>query len=246
MGYKNPKIQLYAKWGRRGQRGHRVLATVADLRKRINLNQYRRSSDRKRDGLRRHFNKAYRKLDFNNTYCINEKEAKKVLDDENFGYAGKYIYLKNIGAIKPFGKNEEKRPQTTSEDRYVKLSEIKYEMFKRELCIMLDTKCWRQERRLSRNKKIRDAINESRAPVYMMVNGEKVYLGKFSNLRMGTIQKMIKLLQDNLYVFDKNSEYYLEQSKLRYLLNWIFTRNIDKITDFKKYIKDFLSAAYSH
>lgn len=134
-------------------------------------------------------------------------------------------------------------PISLSTDRYVKLSEIKYEMFKRELCVMLDMKCWRQERRLARNKRNRNTTNESRVPVYMMVNGEKVYLGRFSNQRMGTIQKMIKLLQDNSYVFDKNSEYYLEQSKLRYLLNWIFTRNIDKITDFKSYIKDFLSGA---
>ena len=104
MGYKNPKIQLYAKWGRRGQRGHKVLATVADLRKRIHLNQYRRNSDRLRDGLRRYYNKAYRKLDFNNTYCINEKEAEKILTDNNFSIVGSYTHLKNTRSYKTFRK----------------------------------------------------------------------------------------------------------------------------------------------
>lgn len=200
---------------------------------------------RRKEDYYKHIRK-YKDFKDNNQYKhrFNKKYKHLFIDDLPYQSEWKVKqYMTTDGVYKSLNWLEKNGYFTTEVENNKKLipsSEIEEELFRREMCCFRDWRIWIDDN--NRNTAKRENYNKKRRTrrFYMtFTNRPKLFFGKFDIKRATHAEKVANHLYANLYIFDKDSPYYLTDKEIRNFVKLHMQTNKFLKEDFKLLIANF-------
>ena len=200
---------------------------------------------RRKEDYYKHIRK-YKDFKDNNQYKhrFNKKYKHLFIDDLPYQSEWKVKqYMSTDGVYKSLNRLKNEGYFTTEIDNNKKLiptSEVEEELFRREMCCFRDWRIWIDDK--NRNTAKREGYNQKRRTrkFYMtFANRPKLFFGKFDVKRAKHAEKVANYLYENMYIFDKDSPYYLTDKELRNFVKLHMQTNKFLKEDFKLLITNF-------
>jgi hypothetical protein len=172
------------------------------------------------------FNKAYKrefKLDEKYQYF---SSVKKYLTTYKIYKSIDFLTKKGYFEIDYIGKR-----------KIIPSEQVIEELFRRELCVFRDTLIWENDKKREYAKRKKYHEKRRIKPFYIILpSGEKFCFGKFDVKRAKLAESVAMLLLNNIYIFDKESEFYMKPSQIRKMVNEkMHTRHFEK-ANFKELV----------
>jgi hypothetical protein len=200
---------------------------------------------RRKEDYYKHIRK-YKDFKDNNQYRhrFNKKYKHLLIDDLPYQSEWKVKqYMSTDGIYKSLNHLKKNGYFTTEIDNIKKLiptSEVEEELFRREMCCFRDWRIWIDDN--NRNTAKRENYNKKRRTrkFYMtFANRPKLFFGKFDVKRAKHAEKVANHLYKHLYIFDKDSPYYLADKEIRNFVKLYMQTNKFLTEDFKLLILNF-------
>lgn len=158
---------------------------------------------RKENGLYLKFNKKYKNFDWSKD-VYTKKDVREILDDENFRTCDGMF---NSNHLDYYVENKK---------TYIYKFSLEEEFLRREMCASMDDKMWRRSQASRKNIKCKTG---PRKLYYLRGVGKLFCMGKLPKKMKSKVDKIKTFLISKKYIFDRKSEFFLKDSRIRHLIS---------------------------